>query len=119
MQKYERFNLGNIKLLSGKVLKSAKLIYKTYGKLNKDCSNDFHEKIRKLMKKDQDNIVIIGGNLNLYLKNTFVTEINGSNNWWYKFKPIDPSKNIKSSIIDSINEITVTIVLYKENINLV
>jgi homoserine O-acetyltransferase len=39
MQKYERFNLGDIKLLSGKVLKSAKLIYKTYGKLNKDCSN--------------------------------------------------------------------------------
>ena len=39
MQKYERFNLGDIKLLSGKVLKSAKLIYKTYGKLNKNCSN--------------------------------------------------------------------------------
>ena len=39
MQKYKRFNLGDIKLLSGKVLKSAKLIYKTYGKLNKDCSN--------------------------------------------------------------------------------
>ncbi|MDB4846472.1 alpha/beta fold hydrolase [Pelagibacteraceae bacterium] len=39
MQKYAEFNLGNIKLLSGKVLKSAKLIYKTYGKLNKDSSN--------------------------------------------------------------------------------
>jgi len=39
MQNYEKFNLGNIKLLSGKILKSAKLIYKTYGKLNKDCSN--------------------------------------------------------------------------------
>ena len=39
MQNYEKFNLGNIKLLSGKTLKSAKLIYKTYGKLNKDCSN--------------------------------------------------------------------------------
>ena len=39
MKNYEKFNLGNIKLLSGKILKSAKLIYKTYGKLNKDCSN--------------------------------------------------------------------------------
>ena len=39
MQKYAEFNLGNVKLLSGKVLKSAKLIYKTYGKLNKDSSN--------------------------------------------------------------------------------
>jgi homoserine O-acetyltransferase len=39
MQKYAQFNLGNIKLLSGKILKSAKLIYKTYGKLNKDQSN--------------------------------------------------------------------------------
>ena len=39
MKKYERFDLGNIKLLSGKILKSAKLIYKTYGKLNKNCSN--------------------------------------------------------------------------------
>jgi len=39
MKNYEKFNLGNIKLLSGKTLKSAKLIYKTYGKLNKNCSN--------------------------------------------------------------------------------
>jgi len=39
MKNYEKFNLGNIKLLSGKFLKSAQLIYKTYGKLNKDCSN--------------------------------------------------------------------------------
>ena len=39
MKKYEKFNLGNIKLLSGKILKSAQLVYKTYGKLNKDCSN--------------------------------------------------------------------------------
>jgi len=39
MKKYEKFNLGNIKLLSGKILKSAQLVYKTYGKLNKDRSN--------------------------------------------------------------------------------
>ena len=39
MQSYKKFNLGNVKLLSGKILKSAKLIYKTYGKLNKNCSN--------------------------------------------------------------------------------
>ena len=39
MKKYEKFNLGNVKLLSGKILKSAQLVYKTYGKLNKDRSN--------------------------------------------------------------------------------
>ena len=39
MKKYEKFNLGNIKLLSGKILNSAQLVYKTYGKLNKDRSN--------------------------------------------------------------------------------
>jgi len=39
MKKYEKFNLGNIKLLSGKILRSAHLVYKTYGKLNKDHSN--------------------------------------------------------------------------------
>ena len=39
MKKYQEFNLGNVKLLSGKILKSAKLVYKTYGKLNKDHSN--------------------------------------------------------------------------------
>ena len=39
MKDYQEFNLGNIKLLSGKILKSAQLIYKTYGKLNKDHSN--------------------------------------------------------------------------------
>ena len=39
MEKYQEFNLGNVKLLSGKILKSAKLIYKTYGILNKNCSN--------------------------------------------------------------------------------
>ena len=39
MKKYQVFNLGNIKLLSGQILKSAKLVYKTYGNLNKDFSN--------------------------------------------------------------------------------
>ena len=39
MKNYQEFNLGNVKLLSGKILKSAKLIYKTYGRLNKDQSN--------------------------------------------------------------------------------
>ena len=39
MKKYQVFNLGNIKLLSGQILKSAKLVYKTYGNLNKDLSN--------------------------------------------------------------------------------
>jgi len=39
MKKYQEFNLGNVKLLSGRILKSAKLVYKTYGKLNKNSSN--------------------------------------------------------------------------------
>ena len=39
MKDYQEFNLGNVKLLSGKILKSGKLVYKTYGKLNKDHSN--------------------------------------------------------------------------------
>ena len=39
MKKHEKFNLGNIKLLSGEILRSAQLIYKTYGTLNKDRSN--------------------------------------------------------------------------------
>ena len=39
MKNYEKFKLGNIKLLSGKVFKSAELAYKTYGKLNKNASN--------------------------------------------------------------------------------
>ncbi|MDC0057365.1 alpha/beta fold hydrolase [Alphaproteobacteria bacterium] len=36
---YKIFNLGNIKLLSGEVLGSAKLAYKTYGTLNAKCDN--------------------------------------------------------------------------------
>ena len=39
MKTYQEFRLGNVKLLSGKILNSAKLIYKTYGELNKDRSN--------------------------------------------------------------------------------
>jgi homoserine O-acetyltransferase len=39
MKNYEKFKLGNIKLLSGKILSSAELAYKTYGKLNKNASN--------------------------------------------------------------------------------
>ena len=39
MKDYQEFYLGNVKLLSGKILKSGKLVYKTYGKLNKDHSN--------------------------------------------------------------------------------
>ena len=39
MKNYEKFKLGNVKLLSGKILSSAELAYKTYGKLNKNASN--------------------------------------------------------------------------------
>ena len=39
MKDFNKFELGNIKLLSGKILKSAKLVYKTYGTLNKKKSN--------------------------------------------------------------------------------
>jgi homoserine O-acetyltransferase/O-succinyltransferase len=39
MKGYQEFNLGDVKLLSGKILKSAKLAYKTYGKLSNNYSN--------------------------------------------------------------------------------
>ena len=39
MTNYEKFKLGNVKLLSGKILNSTELAYKTYGKLNKSGSN--------------------------------------------------------------------------------
>ena len=39
MRNFNKFELGNIKLLSGKILKSARLVYKTYGTLNKKKSN--------------------------------------------------------------------------------
>ena len=39
MKNYEKFKLGDVKLLSGKVFKSAELAYKTYGKLNTNASN--------------------------------------------------------------------------------
>ena len=39
MKDYETIDLGDIKLLSGKILKSAKITYKTYGNLNKNLDN--------------------------------------------------------------------------------
>jgi len=39
MKDYETFDLGDVKLLSGKNLKSAKITYKTYGTLNKNSDN--------------------------------------------------------------------------------
>ena len=39
MKDYETFDLGDVKLLSGKLLKSAKLAYKTYGTLNNTYDN--------------------------------------------------------------------------------
>ena len=36
---FEVYNLGNVELLSGEILYSAKLAYKTYGSLNSDKSN--------------------------------------------------------------------------------
>ena len=88
-------------------------IKRSNGEINKDCSNDFHTKIRGLLNKDEDNIVILGGNLNLYLNNTFVTKVNESKNWWYKFRSIDPNKDINSTIIESINE------LLNNNVNVI
>jgi len=39
MKDYETLNLGDVKLSSGEILKSAKLTYKTYGALNKTSDN--------------------------------------------------------------------------------
>ena len=39
MKDYETLDLGDIKLLSGEILRSAKLAYKTYGTLNKNSDN--------------------------------------------------------------------------------
>jgi len=39
MKDYETLDLGDIKLLSGKILKSAKITYKTYGTLSKNSDN--------------------------------------------------------------------------------
>jgi len=39
MKDYETFDLGDTQLLSGEILKSAKLAYKTYGALNKNSDN--------------------------------------------------------------------------------
>ena len=39
MKDYETFDLGDVKLLSDKNLKSAKITYKTYGTLNKNSDN--------------------------------------------------------------------------------
>ena len=39
MKDFETFDLGDVKLLPGKILKSAKLTYKTYGTLNKSFDN--------------------------------------------------------------------------------
>ena len=39
MKDYETFDLGDVKLLSGKNLKSAKITYKTYGALSKNSDN--------------------------------------------------------------------------------
>ena len=39
MKDYETFDLGDTNLLSGEILKSAKLTYKTYGILNKISDN--------------------------------------------------------------------------------
>ena len=36
---YEEFDLGDVTLVSGKILRSAKLAYKTYGTLNAKCDN--------------------------------------------------------------------------------
>ena len=39
MKDYETLDLGDVKLLSGKILKSTKITYKTYGTLNKNSDN--------------------------------------------------------------------------------
>ena len=39
MRDYETLDLGDVKLLSGKNLKSAKITYRTYGTLNKNSDN--------------------------------------------------------------------------------
>ena len=39
MKEYSIFELGELKLLSGEVLRSARLTYKTYGNLNSSCDN--------------------------------------------------------------------------------
>jgi len=74
MKDYETLDLGDIKLLSGEILKSAKLAYKTYGTLN----------------KNSDNVIVLP---------TFYTGTHKRNEGFFgKGRPIDPSKYFIVSI---------------------
>jgi len=71
---YEKFELGDISLLSGEELNSAYLIYKTYGELN----------------KSKDNVVVLP---------TFYTGSHQRNEGFFgKGRAIDPDKHFIVSI---------------------
>ena len=71
---YDKFELGDVSLLSGEVLNSAFLIYKTYGKLN----------------SSKDNVVVLP---------TFYTGSHQRNEGFFgKGRAIDPDKHFIISI---------------------
>ena len=74
MKDYDNFDLGDVKLLSGKILQSAKIAYKTYGTLN----------------KNSDNVIVLP---------TFYTGTHKRNEGFFgKGRAIDPSKYFIVSI---------------------
>ena len=74
MKDYDSFDLGDVKLLSGKILQSAKIAYKTYGTLN----------------KNSDNVIVLP---------TFYTGTHKRNEGFFgKGRAIDPSKYFIVSI---------------------
>ena len=71
---YENYNLGDVNLLSGEILPSAKLAYKTYGKLN----------------SNKDNVILLP---------TFYTGTHKRNEGFFgKNRAIDPDKHFIVSI---------------------
>jgi peptidoglycan/LPS O-acetylase OafA/YrhL len=78
--------------------------------IDKNCNNNYFSKLKKLLEKNNDSIIIIGGRLPLYLDKKYFDneEGGGSNNVWESdYVPKSNLTNIRIAFQQTLNHLSI------------
>jgi hypothetical protein len=85
------------------------LIYIKTKKIIYDCNDDYFQKLKQIISKDKNSIIIIGGRFPLYLSNYYFDNQEGgieAKEFEYKYVSVGKYENIQTSFKNEISELS-------------
>ncbi len=89
------------------------LVNKKTMKISGNCTNAYFQKVKEILSKDKNSIIIFGGRFPLYLSNYFfdnqergVEKDNGSNEWATRYVSVGKYDKIQTSFQNEISELS-------------